>query len=67
MFCEKAQAAVCQQQRPQAEVLVTNGMITVVATNTYIPTCVTINFGSIDMVLMDASNVSVSVLPATSR
>ena len=60
MFCEKARAAVCQQQSPQAEVLLTDGMITVVAADT--SQLVTINFGPIDMVLMDASNVSVSLL-----
>lgn len=60
MFCEKARAAVCQQQSPQAEVLLTDGTIAVVAANT--SQLVAVNFGPIDMVLMDASNVSVSVL-----
>ena len=60
MFCEKARAAVCQQQSPQAEVLLTDGTIAVVAANT--SQLVAVNFGPIDMVLVDASNVSVSVL-----
>ena len=60
MFCEKARAALCQQQSPQAEVLLTDGTIAVVAANT--SQLVAVNFGPIDMVLMDANNVSVSVL-----
>ena len=47
MFCEKAWAAVCQQQNPEAEVLVTDGTIAVVAIDTV--QLMSVDFGPIDM------------------
>ena len=52
---ELSPSEVCQQQNPRAELFVTEGITTVVDTNPV--QLININFGPIDMVLMDASNV----------